>query len=126
MALGFTRRQAEDALHGAFGVLEHAIEACLRAGEQAEAAHQDQLSKTRSARSAERTKLPPYWTPIGDKWDGNKTLRVELPADSVEFRNVADRFHATCPRGQWTITHVTRIQSEPTTAPPPPLPDSTR
>lgn len=85
----------------------------IRAGaeEQAREAHADHLTKTKSARDAERTRLPPYWTPIGSEWDGAKTLRVPLRPNSHEFQNVAGKFHSTCPPNRYTIEGVCRVQN---------------
>ena len=85
----------------------------LRAGaaEQARNAHADHLAKAQTARDAERTPLPPYWTPIGPQWDASKTLLVPLSQVSREFKSVADRFHATCPEGQFAIDGIQRVQN---------------
>eukprot|EP01043_Picozoa_sp_COSAG02_P011580 COSAG02_NODE_428_length_22489_cov_4.690219_16_plen_159_part_00 len=81
------------------------------AEKQARHAHTDHLAKTRSARDAERTRLPPYWTPIGPQWNGEKTLRVLLQSDSHEFKSIASKFHSTCHPDRYAIDAIWRVQN---------------
>jgi hypothetical protein len=68
--MGFGREHGEAALQASFGNVGAAVDACLRAVDSAAAAaaaaHHESLVMTASAKAAQKTELPPYWTPIGE------------------------------------------------------------